>query len=241
MGPPPRSYVRRINHSDNPWFSRELREKMEYDKAKDYGEYLHVWEGEYRSRSNANVFQNWGVMEFEAPEDVFFRFGCDWGFSVDPTVLVRSYLLGRTLFIDYEAYQVGCEIDDTPDLFATVPESHKWPIIADSASPERISYMRKHGYPKMMPAVKGRKSIEEGVAFLNSLEMVVHPRCENVIHELGHYKYKTDPHTEEITNVLEDKDNHLIDATRYSMEAIRRTQKAKEPLDLEIPKIVNHW
>lgn len=208
-GPPPRSLVLQVNYQDNPWFPDVLREQMEYDKRTDFGKYQHVWEGAYLVRSNANVFQNWRIEEFEAPEDAFFRFGCDWGFSVDPTVLIRNYNIGRKIYIDYEAYQIGCEIDDTPALFATVPEADKWPIIADSASPERVAYMRKHGYPKMMGAKKGRKSIEEGIGFLQSQEIIVHPRCEKTIFELMNYKYRIDPQTNEITNVLEDKNNHL--------------------------------
>jgi phage terminase large subunit len=209
-GPPPRSFVLRVNYDMNPWLPQVLRDEMEHDKKRDRGMYLHTWEGEYLTRSNANVFQDWRIEDFETPDDAFFRFGCDWGFSVDPTVLIRAFTVGRKLYFDYEAYQVGCEIDDTPTLFAQVPESERWPIIADSASPERISYMRKHGYPKIMKAVKGRKSIEEGIAFMQSFEIIVHPRCSNLIYEFEHYSYRVDPITDEITNVLSDKDNHCI-------------------------------
>ena len=238
---PPKSYVLQVNWKDNPWFPASLRRDMEHQKEIDYGEYLHIWEGQYRQRNNANVFQNWRVMDFETPSDAFFRFGCDWGFSVDPTVLVRCYIDGRKLYIDQEAYQVGCEIDDTPALFATVDDSEKWPIIADSASPERISYMRKHGYPKMLKAKKGAKSIEEGIEFLRSMQIIVHPRCENAIYELSHYRYKIDPQTDEITNILEDKNNHVIDALRYSQEAVRRSLKAKEKPQFTPSPAVNHW
>lgn len=240
-GPPPKSLVKCVNYTDNPWFPDVLREEMEHDKLKDHGKYLHTWEGQYLVRSNANVFQDWRIEDFKTPKDAFFRFGADWGFSVDPTVLVRAYNVGRKLYIDYEAYQVGCEIDDTPELFATVPESDRWPIIADSASPERISYMRKHGYPKMMKALKGRKSIEEGIAFLQSHEIIVHPRCEMTIHEMMNYKYRIDPITEEITNVLEDKNNHICDSLRYSQEAVRRTMKSKKKVEFTPLPSTNFW
>lgn len=241
---PPRTFVRQVNYTDNPWFPDVLREEMEYDKKRDRGKYLHVWEGQYLERSNANVFQDWRVEPFELPESgVFFRFGADWGFSVDPTVLVRCFTVDRKLFIDYEAYQVGCEIDDTPALFSQVPEAEKWPIIADSASPERISYMRKHGYPKMMKALKGRRSIEEGLEFMRSHEIIVHPRCKHVADELATYKYKIDPVTDEISNVLEDKNNHTIDALRYALEAVRRTvtnAKKRNEDFVPIPSL-NYW
>jgi phage terminase large subunit len=101
------------------------------------------------------------VEEFDVDPSQIIRQGADWGFSVGPTVLVQCYIVGRKLYVPYVAYRVGCEIVDTPDLFLTVPDSEKWPITADSARPETISYMQKHGFPKIMPAIKGAKSLEE--------------------------------------------------------------------------------
>ena len=175
------------------------------------------------------MFRNWKVEEFDTPADAVFRFGADWGFAVDPTVLVRGYLKGRTLYIDHEAYAVGCEVDKTPALFDKVPKSREYRITADSARPEVVSYMRRHGFPKIVPAIKGQGSIEDGIAFLQSFDIVVHPRCENVIRELGAYSYKIDKMTDEILPVLDDKDNHTIDALRYALEGLRRAGVAPKP------------
>ena len=117
---------------------------------------------------------------------------------------------------------VGCEIDQLPDLFDRVPDSRKWFITADSARPETISYMRNHGFPKINAAIKGPKSLEEGVEFLKSYDIIVHPRCVHLIDELTLYSYKTDPLTAQVLPVLADKDNHVIDALRYALEALRK-------------------
>jgi phage terminase large subunit len=109
-----------------------------------------------------------------------------------------------------------------PDLFDRVPESRKWFITADSARPETISYMQKHGYPKISAAIKGPGSVEEGIAFLQSFDIVVHPRCTHTIDELSSYSYKTDPLTGKVLSVLEDKNNHVIDALRYACEGARK-------------------
>ena len=148
--------VREVNYTDNPWFPDVLREEMEYDRLRDNDKYSHVWLGKYLTNSETRVFKNWHVDEFEAPNDAVLRFGADWGFAADPTCLVRCYLVNRTLYVDYEAYMVGCEIVNTPHLFLTVPESEKWPIVADCARPETISHMRKNGFPKIMPPSKAR-------------------------------------------------------------------------------------
>ena len=221
--PPKDSAVIRVNFTDNPWFPSVLRDEMEYDKRRDPDKYQHVWQGSYLTNSTARVFKNWRIDEFEAPPDAIHRLGADWGFAIDPTTLVRCHIVGRTLYIDYEAYMVGCEIVNTPELFMQVPDAEKWPIVADSARPETISHMRKNGFPKLMTAVKGPRSVEEGVEFIKGYDIIVHPRCTHTIDELSLYSYKQDPLTGNILPVLADKKNHMIDALRYACEGARRS------------------
>lgn len=228
-GAPPNSIVREVNYWDNQWFPDVLRADLEYDKSRDPDKYAHIWLGEYNRKSEARVFRNWKVEEFDPPADAVFRRGADWGFSVDPTVLVSCYVDGRTLYVHEEAYQVGCEIDKTPELFETVTSPRKWMITADSARPETVSYMRRQGF-HISAAIKGAGSVEDGIEFLKSYDIVVHPRCVHVADELTFYSYKTDPLTGKVIPVLEDKNNHTIDALRYALEALRRApNKIGEP------------
>jgi len=225
-GSPPRSIVRRVNWDLNPFFPDVLREDMQWDASRDPDKYRHIWLGEYQRNSEARVFHNWKVEAFDTPIDARFYLGADWGFSIDPTVLVRSYIIGRTLFIDREVFKVGCEIDRTPELFDHLdPENLKmarnWPITADSARPETIDYMKRFGYPRIKPAKKGAGSVEDGIEFLKSYDIVVHPRCKHMIDELTLYSWKTDPVTGEVIPVLNDKNNHVIDALRYAVEGLR--------------------
>ena len=226
---PPGAVVVEANFSDNPWFPQELVDEMEYDKRRDPDKYAHIWLGKYQQNSNARVFHNWRVEEFERPEGTVHRLGADWGFSVDPSVLIRCDIEGNRLYVDYEAYMVGCEIVNLPELFMSVPDAEKWPITADSARPETISHMQKNGFPKIRAAIKGAKSLEEGVEFLKSFDIIVHPRCKHLIDELALYSYKIDPLTEAILPILNDKDNHVIDALRYACEGARRAGKAQKP------------
>lgn len=224
-GAPKDAIVVEANFMDNPWFPEVLRREMEYDRARDPDKYAHVWCGKYLQNSEARVFKNWTIEEFEAPPGTTFRLGADWGFASDPSVLVRCYLDGRKLYVDHEAYMVGCEIDRLPDLFDRVPDSRKWFITADSARPETISYMRNHGFPRINAAVKGAGSLEEGVEFLKSYDIVVHPRCIHLIDELTLYSYKIDKLTGVILPILQDKKNHVIDSLRYACEGVRRAKK----------------
>lgn len=238
---PPEAVVVRANWSDNPWFPDVLRQEMLWDRTRDPEKYAHVWLGEYVRKSEARVFRNWRIEDFATPEAApSFLFGADWGFAQDPTVLVRCWLSGRTLYVDAEVYHVGCEIDRTPALFDALgcaacmqsrpcdgtsaghAMARRWQIVADSARPETISHMRRHGYPRIIPARKGAGSVEEGVAFLQSCDIVVHPRCRHAIDELTCYSYKTDPKTDAVLPILPDFKNHVIDALRYALEPVRQ-------------------
>lgn len=230
--PPSRSIVRKVSWRDNPFFPDVLREEMEWDLRRDPDKHAHVWEGHYRQISEARVFRNWRVEEFSTPTDVRLLFGADWGFANDPTVLIRCWLDGSTLYVDREAYKIGCEIDKTPALFDQVPGARGWskerskyvpgwPVRADSARPETISYMRRHGF-NIRAAKKGKGSVEDGVEYLKSFDIVVHPLCRHTIDELTHFRYKIDKHTDEVLPVLQDANNHVVDALRYATESIRR-------------------
>jgi phage terminase large subunit len=239
---PPGAVVVEVNYNDNPWFPDVLRTEMEYDRKRDPDKYGHVWKGGYEANGEARVFHDWREdADLVAPKDALFRFGADWGFAVDPTVLVRCWVEGRRLYVDHEAYQVGCDIEDTPDLFLTVPDAERWPIVADGSRPETISHMRKHGFPKIMAAVKGPNSVEEGVKFLQGYEIVVHPRCVHVLDELRLYKRKTDPLTGKVLPVFEDKHNHVIDALRYACESARRTAAVARKAPSPPTQIASRW
>jgi len=234
--PPPGTVVVRSNWHDNPWFPEVLKIEKDYDLKRDPDKYAHIWQGEYQRNSEARVFRNWTVEDFESRPGTIFRFGADWGFATDPSVLIRCWIEGNRLYVDHEAWMIGCEIVNLPALFQSIPEAEKWPIVADSARPETISHMRKHGFPKIFAAIKGPKSLEEGVEFLKSFDIIVHPRCTHLIDELTMYSYRTDPLTNRIMPILEDKDNHVIDALRYACEGARRAnykpqrqQRSQEP------------
>ena len=240
---PEDSIVVEVNYDQNPHFPEVLQKEMEYDRAHDPAKYAHVWLGQYVQNTEAQVFKNWRIEEFETPENAIHRLGVDWGYAHDPTVMVRCHIIGKKLFVDYEAWQIGCEIVDTPALFFTIPESNLWPCFADSARPETISHVRKNGFPKMYPAIKGPRSVEEGVEWLKSFEIIVHPRCEHVAQELLLYSFKIDPLTEKVLPVLADKHNHTIDSLRYACEGARRAEQGKQrPKQYEAPpRVANRW
>lgn len=219
IDPPPDSFVRKVGWQDNPWFPDVLRQEMEYLKRVDYEAYLHVWEGEVRRISEAIIFKNKFIVEpFDTPDKTRFYHGADWGFAQDPTTLVRCFAVDRKLYIDQEAYGIGVELDETPQLFDSIETARSWPIKADEARPETISYMKKQGF-NITGAKKWTGCVEDGIAYIKSFEkVIIHPRCKHTIDEFKHYSYKVDRQTGDVLPIVLDKNNHCIDALRYSLD-----------------------
>lgn len=209
--PPENARVVTANWQDNPWFPEELRGDMERDRERDPDKYAHVWEGMYRSASEARIFRNWRLGDVDVPENIVWFYGVDWGFANDPTAGVRlCFPNDKTLYVSDEAYEVGVEMERLPAFLGQIPGMREWPSAADSARPETIDYVRRHGLPRMKPARKGKGSVEDGIEFLRSFDIVVSPRCPNFAQELRRYAFKTDKQTGEILPVPEDAWNHCI-------------------------------
>ena len=235
-----RSTVVEVNYDDNPWFfETTLSDEMEYDRARDMEKFLHVWKGGFETNSKARIFNNWTVDEFEAPKGTVFRLGADWGYAIDPTVLIRVYVEGKRLYVDYEAHAYRCDIQNIPDLFGTIPDSTLYPIIADSSRPETIAHVRNNGYPRIFKSVKGPGSVKEGIEWLQSFDIIVHPRCLHTISELENYKYKVDNTSGDVTGVPVDAHNHVIDALRYACESARKLKKTEKAAPIKPQK--NYW
>ena len=227
-----RMLVHKINYDSNPYFPEVSRLDMEADKKADYHLYEHIWLGMPLRISNAIIMSGkYRSSEFapdlwKAADRLFF--GVDWGFAQDPTVMLRMFIIERDgwrkLFIEYEAYDIGVELDDLPELFDQVPGSRDWPIKADSARPETISHVRRKGF-NIEAAEKWEGSVEDGIAHLRGYdEIVIHPRCVHTLTEARLYKYKVDPKVvdqygqPQVLPVIVDKHNHCWDAARYGLD-----------------------
>lgn len=219
VNPPPDCISKLINYDKNPYFPEVLRKEMEYCKMVDPEAYAHIWEGELLKINEAIIFRGkFEEKEFEAPYGTKFYYGGDWGFSSDPTVLLRCFIMDNDLYIDHGVHGVGVELDEIPQLFDAVPGSRDNLIKADSARPETISHVRRKGFP-IEACKKWNGSIQDGISHLKSYRKIyVHPRCKFVLNEFQHYSYKKDPRTGEVLPIVIDKFNHAIDSLRYALE-----------------------
>lgn len=232
--PPDNAIVVEMNYGDNPWFPSVLEEERLSDQERlDSATYAWIWEGAYLENSDKQVLANKYVVK-SFPDDLWQKadrllFGADFGFAKDPNTLLRQFILNDCLYIEYEAYGIGVELDHMPAFYDKIPESRKWPIKADSARPETISYLKRQGF-NISAAKKWQGSVEDGITHLRGFkQIIIHPRCKETAKEARLYSYKTDRITGEVLPVIEDKNNHCWDAVRYGLDGYI-TQKSNAGL-----------
>jgi len=220
--PPSRSIVRFVSWKDNPWLPEVLQNEAEELRRKDPEAHAHVWGGEPWQRSDAQVLAGkWTVEDFEPLESWDGPyFGGDWGFALDPTVLVKVWIADSRLYLEYDNGAPQMTLDDIEREWRKVPDAGKYVIRADSARPETINEMASRGW-RIEGVKKWPGSVEDGIEHLRSYEkIVIHPRCRRAREEARLWSYKTDPRTDDVLPKLKDGFEHVWDAVRYALAPI---------------------
>lgn len=224
--PPKDSVVREINYLDNPFFPSGLTKLCERQREiLDYATWAHVWLGAYLENSAAQIFNGrFEQKEFTpGPKWNGPYQGGDWGYSQDPTAMVRSWVHDDCLWIEYEAGSTGIELDDVPRIAAQIPDFAKYDCQWDSAQPAMISHVKNKGLPRSKAAAKGKGSVEDGIQFIRSFKRVyIHPRCKETLNEFHNYSWKIDRLSGAILDTPVDAFNHYCDALRYAMEPVMK-------------------
>ena len=221
--PPTNSKITEISYPDNPWFPATLEAQRQEDQIRlDPATYAWIWEGAYLENSDAQVFHGKiKVDDFTPGKDWDGPYyGGDFGFSQDPTAAVEVWIHGDNLYIHREAGKVGLELDDTAAyVCAKIPGFDKEVSRWDSARPESISHLKRHGLPRAQSVKKWSGSVEDGIQFLRSFaSIVIHPTCREMQKEARMYSYKVDRLTGDVTTKVVDAHNHYWDAVRYAVE-----------------------
>lgn len=230
------AYIAKVNWSDNPHWPAELEVERLRLKGKDDQMYQHVYEGECLVNDEAVVFAGKWQEGIRSPGDDWAGpyYGLDFGFARDDTAAVRCWISpdDSELYVDYEAFKVGLELDDTAQfLIDRIPGIEQAEVYADCARPESISHLKRHdqngrrpNLPRIEAVSKGQGSVEDGIAHLKSYNLVIHPRCQRLQQELRKYRYKTDRLTGAVQANLVDLWNHGIDALRYAVEKVMKSK-----------------
>jgi len=176
--------------------------------------YSHHILGQWRDVGEGQVFKHW-QFQFSPDPEAEIVYGLDWGFSSDPTALVKVHKRGKKLWVEELMYDRGLTNDD---IFARmeklgIPKTAS--IYADSAEPKSIETIRRLGYRNVQAAAKGPDSIRAGIDKIRTYEVFCSPSSSNLIEEYHQYAYRTG------TDKPIDDYNHGIDAFRYAVSALK--------------------
>jgi phage terminase large subunit len=226
---PDDAFIAKVNWRDNPHWPDELEKERVKLQQKDPNLYAHVYEGECLEITDAQVFKGCYEVKDFTPQDNWDGpyYGLDFGFSQDKTAANKLWIADGCLWVEQEAGKKGLELDATANhLKRFMPGIENHTIRADSARPESISYLKRHGLPSITGVKKGKGSVEDGISFIKSFDgVIIHPSCVHTIEEFRLYSYKTDRLSGDVLPVLVDDNNHHIDAIRYALEPLMRNKQ----------------
>lgn len=229
LQPPANSIVRKVSYLDNPWLPEVLWAEQAELLRTDPEAHAHIWGGEPWSRSDSQVLAGkWVVRDFTPGSDWLGPYyGADWGFALDPTVIVRLWIHDNRLFVEYDEGKPKLDNDQTAALFREIPGAENHIIRADNSRPETINEMVKRGL-RVIGAEKWNGSVEDGIAHLRSYsQIVIHSRCKRAQQEARLWRFKVDPRTQDVLPVLQDGHDHTWDASRYGLGPMIKKRQGK--------------
>lgn len=165
------------------------------------------------------VYENWKEQSFTLDDvrGLHTVCGLDFGYTNDPSAFFIGFLdlENKRLYVWDEMYETGLS---NRKIYETITGMGygKETITADSAEPKSIDELRSLGL-YVHGAKKGKDSINNGIQWIQDLEIIVHPRCVNFLTEISNYMWKSDRFGKKLNEPIDDF-NHLMDAMRYALE-----------------------
>lgn len=205
------------------WMAQAMIDEMEDDKAKRPEIYKHKWLGEPSTMQGL-------IYDFERidtlPEEAeWLGTGLDFGYTNDPTAVIDVYKWNNGYILDERLYQRGMKNKEIAQLLKDSPL-----VIADSAEPKSIDEIKDEGVT-ILPAVKGKDSVNNGIQLLQGLTIRYTARSHNIEEELLNYYWKVDKEDKSL-NIPIDAYNHAADAFRYFIahkETVKPVKRSYNP------------
>ena len=214
------------NYLCNEWLSPEDFKEFDRMKRKNPRRYNVAGLGNW-GVVDGLVYEHWTEQQFtlqQLPKDAQSAFGLDFGYTNDPSAMFCGFvsLEERRLYVWDEMYKKGLSNKAIHSEITRMGYG-KERITADSAEPKSIDELKGLGL-RVSGAKKGKDSINNGIQWIQDLEIIIHPRCVNFLTEISMYQWKQDKFGKPL-NEPEDDNNHLMDAMRYALEGFIQKNK----------------
>lgn len=146
-------------------------------------------------------------------------YGLDFGYSTDPTVLVKNVVIGDKLYSQELIYETGLTNDEIARKMDLLKVGRE-PIFADSAEPKSIEEISRKGF-NIQPSEKGPGSVEFGIQKVNQYYQFWTKDSLNCIKEQRNYRYIKDRITGALTDRTTHAFSHGMDGRRYGVASYR--------------------
>lgn len=199
------------DHRHNGSLSEEEHARTENIKDK---ELWRVYARGLTGNITGLIFPDWKMIpDNQFPENDFVG-GLDFGWTNDPTCLVKVVRVGDSLFVKELCYSAGLPMYDVKQLMDINGFNNEVITYCDHA-PLNVAELRRLGANVGM-AHKPQGSVKAGILLLKTMNVYYTESSKNLREELKKYVWIKDKSTGDSTNVPIDKFNHAIDATRYA-------------------------
>lgn len=197
-----------LNNAEN--LNDDFLNEIELIKNNNPKKYEHTILGGWLDKAEGVVFTNWkfGTFDYSLP----YSFGADFGFSIDPSTLVKVAIdkKNKLIYVKELLYKPKLTTSELAHIYKQ-NVSGKELIIADSAEPRLINEIERYGF-NIQPTEKGAGSITAGVALMQDYTIIVDNESKNIAKELNNYVY-----SDRASSLFVDNWNHALDAIRYNV------------------------
>lgn len=199
------TYLNNLENLDSNFIS--VVEKIRLENP---DKYKHQILGGWLEKSEGVVITNWKYGDFD--NTLPYSFGADFGFSIDPSTLVKVAIDKKLkiIYVDELLYKSGLVTTEIALEYSVHCQKHEL-IIADSAEPRLIAEIKSRGF-NVRPTEKGAGSIKAGVDYLLDYQIIITNNSVNLAKELNNYAYSNKG-----AGLFIDDFNHAIDALRYNV------------------------
>lgn len=219
----------RTTYKDNKFIDQAYKDELEGYQYIDKNYYKIYALGEWGGITEGRIFPLWEQID-AFPEIDGFWYGLDFGYSNDPTAIVKTIKWRERTYFDEICYQTGMTNGDIANLFKSIGYFGEL-IICDSAEPKSIDELRRLGL-NAIPADKGQGSIMAGIDYLKRQKILISRRSLNIIKENRYYQWSQDKNGKWIQKP-KDFMNHIIDAMRYAHSLGDKNEKQSLIVDYD--------
>ncbi len=171
------------------------------------------------------VYTDWAIVD-ELPAAYKREFVCiDFGFTNDPTAIIRVRLAGGELWCQELAYDTAMLNGDIVQTLQRARIERNAQIVCDSAEHKSIAEINNIGGYRAVPVAKGKGSVTAGITAVQAYKVNVTKASLGMIDELRNYSWKRDALNGGYVNEPVDKYNHALDALRYGVTTFLQARR----------------